>query len=167
MSISVLGFDPGIKLSGYGIIKKDNAGKLTAVDYGMIENTYPQSFPLYLKKIYDKVIQLMKEFRPHSIAIEEPFIARNPNAGLKIGQVVGVVGLAGIKEELEVFTYSTLAIKQAVTGYGMAEKKQVQEMVKKILSLDIKFKRVDISDALGAAICCVNSLDWSNKIKDS
>jgi len=165
MNSSVLGFDPGIKVSGYGIIDKNKAKELVAVDYGIIENTYPESFPLYLEKIYDTVIRLMKKFKPANIAIEEPFISRNPNAGLKIGQVVGVVSLAGIKEGLKVFGYSTLAIKQAVTGYGRAEKQQVQDMVKRILSLETKFKRIDISDALGAAICCMNSLDWSNKVK--
>jgi crossover junction endodeoxyribonuclease RuvC len=164
MDSSVLGFDPGIKVSGYGIIKKNNNAELRAVDYGIIENTYPESFPLYLEKIYNRVVQLIKKFKPDSIAIEEPFISRNPNAGLKLGQIVGVVSLAGMKEGLKVFGYSTLAIKQAVTGYGFAEKQQVQDMVKRILSLDIKFKRVDISDALGAAICCMNSMDWDDKI---
>ena len=166
MDSTVLGFDPGIKVSGYGIIRKDERKNFVAIDYGIIENTYPGSFPLYLEKIYNTVIKLVKKFKPASIAIEEPFIARNPNAGLKIGQIAGVVSLAGVKEGLKVFGYSTLAIKQAVTGYGMAEKHQVQDMVKKMLSLDIKFKRVDISDALGAAICCVNSLDWNDKIQD-
>lgn len=165
MDSIVLGFDPGIKVSGYGIVGKNNKSELTAIDYGIIENTFPESFPLYLAKIYDKVSKLMIEFKPVSIAIEEPFISRNPNAGLKIGQIAGVVSLAGIKQGLQVFGYSTLAIKQAVTGYGMAEKKQVQEMVKRLLSLDVKFERVDISDALGAAICCINSSDWSSKIK--
>ncbi len=165
MNFSVLGFDPGIKVSGYGIVAKDNKSKLTAIKYGIITNSSPESFPLYLEKIYNRVIQLMKRFKPNSIAIEEPFISRNPNAGLKIGQIVGVVSLAGIKEGLQVFGYSTLSIKQAVTGYGMAEKKQVQEMVKRFLSLDVKFERVDISDALGAAICCINSSDWSSRIK--
>lgn len=167
MNSPVFGFDPGIKFSGYGIVGKNNNSELTAVEYGIIENTSPESFPLYLEKIYDKVSKLMIEFKPVSIAIEEPFISRNPNAGLRIGQIVGVVSLAGIKQGLQVFGYSTLGIKQAVTGYGMAEKKQVQEMVKRILSLDVKFERVDISDALGAAICCMNSSDWQNKIKNN
>ena len=166
MNFSVLGFDPGIKVSGYGIIGRDKNEKLFAIDYGIIENTFPESFPLYLGKIYDKVLELIGEFKPVSVAIEEPFISRNPNAGLRIGQIVGVVSVAGIKHGLQVFGYSTLTIKQAVTGYGMAEKKQVQEMVKRFLSLDVKFKRVDISDALGAAICCINSSDWDDKIKN-
>lgn len=164
MNSPVLGFDPGIKVSGYGIIGKDKNGRIFAVDYGIIENTFRESFPLYLEKIYDKVLKLMIEFKPASVAIEEPFISRNPDAGLKIGQIAGVVSLAGIKQGLAVFGYSTLAIKQAVTGYGMADKKQVQEMVKRLLSLDVKFKRVDISDALGVAICCMNSSDWNDKI---
>ena len=167
MNSPVLGFDPGIKVSGYGIIKKDNNSELVTVDYGLIENTSPESYPLYLEKIYDRVIQLMKKFKPDSIAIEEPFISRNPNAGLRIGQIVGVVSLAGMKEGLKVFGYSTLAIKQAVTGYGWAEKQQVQDMVKRLLSLDAKLERVDISDALGAAICCIHSMDWQNKISNS
>lgn len=166
MDFVVLGFDPGIKVSGYGIVKKDNDSKLIAVDYGIIENIYPKSYPLYLENIYDRVSKLIKKFGPGSLAVEEPFISRNPNAGLKIGQIVGVVNLAGVKQGLKVFGYSTLAIKQAVTGYGMAEKRQVQEMVKRFLSLDVKFKRVDISDALGAAICCINSSDWRDRIKN-
>jgi len=165
MNSVVLGFDPGIKVSGYGIVGKGHDSKLAAIDYGIIENIYPKSYPLYLENIYDKVSQLIKKFSPDSLAVEEPFISRNPNAGLRIGQIVGVVSLAGVKRGLKVFGYSTLAIKQAVTGYGMAEKKQVQEMVKRFLSLDVKFKRVDISDALGAAICCMNSMDWNNKVK--
>ncbi|MCK4904900.1 crossover junction endodeoxyribonuclease RuvC [bacterium] len=166
MNSIVLGFDPGIKVSGYGIITKDNNAKLTTIDYGIIENTSPDSYPLYLEKIYDKVVQLIKKFKPDNIAVEEPFISRNPNAGLKIGQIVGVVGLVGIKKGLRVFGYSVLAVKQAVTGYGRAEKQQVQDMVKKMLSLDVEFKRVDISDALGVAICCMNSMDWDNRIQD-
>ena len=166
MSSSVLGFDPGIKVSGYGIVKKDQRKELIAVDYGIIENSSPDSFPLYLEKVYDKVVQIMRKFKPSSLAVEEPFIAKNPNVGLKIGQIVGVVSLAGIKEGLGVFGYSTLEIKQAVTGYGWAEKQQMQDMVKRLLSLEKDLGRYDVSDALGAAICCMNSMDWENKIRE-
>lgn len=166
MNVSVLGFDPGIKVSGYGIIEKGERKELAAVDYGIIENSYPESFPLYLEKIYDRVVQLMRKFKPESLAIEEPFISRNPNAGLKIGQVVGIVSLAGMKEGLKVFGYSTLEIKQAVTGYGWAEKHQVQDMVRRLLSLEKDLGRYDVSDALGAAICCMHSRDWENRVRE-
>ena len=108
----------------------------------------------------------MRKFEPSCIAIEEPFIARNPHVGLKIGQIFGVAGLAGIKEGLEVFGYSTLEIKQAVTGYGHAEKSQVQDMMKRMLSLKQDFKHADTADALAAAVCCMNSKDWESKIRD-
>lgn len=165
MSVSVLGFDPGIKVSGYGIVKKGQGKELIAVDYGIIKNSSPDSFPLYLEKIHDSVVQIMKKFKPCSFAIEEPFVAKNPHISLKIGQVFGVVSLVGIKEGLEVFSYSTLEIKQAVTGYGWAEKNQVQDMVKRLLSLDKDLGRYDVSDALGAAICCMHSRDWENKVR--
>jgi crossover junction endodeoxyribonuclease RuvC len=167
MNSSVLGFDPGIKVSGYGMVKKGAGEKLIAVDYGIIKNSSPDSFPLYLEKVYDRVVQIMRKFKPDSLAIEEPFIAKNPNVGLKIGQIVGVVSLAGIKEGIEVFGYSTLEIKQAVTGYGHAEKVQMQDMVKRLLLLEKDIGRYDMSDALGAAICRINSTDWENKISKS
>ena len=166
MNFRILGFDPGVKISGYGVVEKGEKGRIAAVDYGIIKNTFPDSFPLYLEKVYDFVVHIMKKLNPGCIAIEEPFIARNPHIGLKIGHVFGVAGLAGIKQGLEVFSYSTLEIKQAVTGYGHAEKSQVQDMVKRMLALEKDFERIDISDALGAAICCVNSIDWEYKIKN-
>lgn len=167
MNSRILGFDPGVKVSGYGVIQKCEEGKLVAVDYGIIKNTFPDSFPLYLEKVYDSIVRIMRKFSPSCIAIEEPFVARNPHVGLKIGKVFGVASLAGTKEGLEVFSYSTLEIKQAVTGYGRAEKSQVQDMMKRMLSLKEDFKHADTADALAAAVCCMNSRDWEKKIEKS
>lgn len=165
MNCCVLGFDPGIKISGYGLVERDQKNRLIPIDYGIITNSSEDYFPVYLEKIYNELTNIVGRFKPDSFAIEEPFLAKNPSIALKVGQVVGVVTLVGIKRGLKIFTYSTLQVKQAIVGYGRAEKSQVQEMARMLLSLKEKLHPDDIADALGVAICCLQCIDWEDKVK--
>jgi len=164
MVIQVLGFDPGIKISGYGLVKRNEENKLVSTAYGVIRNSSPDSFPAYLGKVYRELKRVLKEFELQSLAVEEPFLAKNPNIALKIGQIAGVASIVGIEEGLEVNSYSTLQVKQAVVGYGQATKEQMQEMVKRLLFLEEIPQPDDAADALGVAICHLQCLDWKQKV---
>ena len=166
MSYCVFGVDPGVQITGYGLVKKDEENRFVPVGQGIIKNSFKENFPLYLQKIYNKSVRIIEEFNPDTLAIEEPFLAKNPRIALKMGQIEGVVTLAGIHKGLEVYTYSTLQVKQAIVGYGRAEKSQVQEMVRIFLSLEEIPRPDDVADALGVAICRLQSMDWEDAIKD-
>ena len=166
MSYCVFGVDPGIQITGYGLVKKDEENRFISVDQGIIKNSFKENFPLYLEKIYNESVRIIEEFKPDTLAIEEPFLAKNPRIALKMGQIEGVATLAGIHKGLEVYTYSTLQVKQAIVGYGRAEKYQVQEMIRVFLSLEEIPRPDDVADALGVAICRLQSMDWEDAIKD-
>lgn len=148
----VLGIDPGIAVTGYGIVE-EKSRKLVLIGWGTINNSSQVSFSQRLGQLFQRVNDLIKDYKPEALSVEEPFLAKNPHMALRIGQARGVAILAGINAGLEVADYTPLQVKQAVVGYGRAEKEQVQEMVKILLGLE-KIPRPDhAADALGLAIC--------------
>lgn len=147
----ILGIDPGTRITGYGIIKK-TGNRLLHVDNGGIFTRADMNLADRLKLIYDGLCQVIKEYAPAVVAVEQIFLAKNPLSALKLGHARGVALLAGVNHGLPVYEYSALQVKSAVVGYGKAEKIQVQQMVKALLKLP-EIAQEDASDALAVAIC--------------
>lgn len=148
----ILGIDPGSAITGYGLVKEVGSS-LQAVDYGCIRTTPSQSLETRLHKIYLEVCQLIEKYKPAHFAVEELFFNKNVRTALTVGQARGVILLAGAQAGLPVHEYTPLQVKQAVVGYGRAEKAQIQFMVKTILALPAIPKPDDVADALAIAIC--------------
>jgi crossover junction endodeoxyribonuclease RuvC len=150
----VLGIDPGSRLTGYGVVRYQG-NKFEYLGSGCIR-VGDHDFPTRLKMIYQGISQLIEQFSPDSFAIEQVFLARNPDSALKLGQARGAAIVAATMQDLPVFEYSARQIKQAVVGTGAAKKEQVQHMVKQLLKLP-GTPQADAADALGVAICHAHS----------
>lgn len=160
----ILGIDPGIAIVGYGVIKcKGNNFK--ALEYGCINTDAREEFPNRLKIIYEELGKIIDKYEPDDLAIEELFFNKNVKTAIKVGQARGVEILACANKGLDIYEYTPLQIKQAVVGYGRAEKKQVQEMVKMFLNLENIPKPDDVADALAVAICHGSSLKFKEEFK--
>ena len=154
--MKILGIDPGYALMGYGVIEK-KGNKFTVCDYGSISTEAGAPMPLRLKFLYSSLMDIIAQWQPDEAAIEELFYNTNAKTVINVGQARGVAILACVNSGLEVTEYTPLQIKQALAGYGRAEKKQVQQMVKAILHLEKVPKPDDTADALAVAICHGNS----------
>jgi crossover junction endodeoxyribonuclease RuvC len=152
--VKILGIDPGSRATGYGIIEVVG-GSLNFVCCGVIRVVSGQSFPERLLEIYQGISEVIGGHRPDRVAIEEVFMAKNPSSALKLGHARGVLVLAAMQRQLPLAEYTPRQIKQAVAGYGNADKAQIQHMVKAILSL-AKNPSHDAADALAVAICHAN-----------
>ena len=152
----ICGIDPGIAIVGYGIIEFIG-NKFKVIDYGAITTDSNIDFPQRLKLVYDELNGILYKYNPDAVSIEELFFNKNAKTAIKIGQARGVQILAAINNGIEVFEYTPLQVKQGVVGYGRAEKKQVQEMVKLLLNLKKIPKPDDVADALAVAICHAHS----------
>jgi crossover junction endodeoxyribonuclease RuvC len=148
----ILGIDPGIATLGYGIVKYEG-NKFTSIDYGAITTQAKTPMPERLGIIYDSLSELIKQYKPDAIAVEELFFNKNVKTALIVGHARGVVLLAGYNSQVSTYEYTPLQVKQAVVGYGRAEKSQVQYMVKILLNLKEIPKPDDVADALAIAIC--------------
>lgn len=153
----ILGIDPGFADTGFGIISQQN-NKFEVLDYGSIKTAAKQKFPKRIAYIYQQVNSLIKKYRPDYIAVEKLFFHTNVTTAINVGQARGVVLLAAEEYKIPIYEYTPLQVKQALTGYGAADKKQLGQMVKSILNLDKIPRPDDASDALAVAICCFNSL---------
>ena len=147
----VLGIDPGFALVGFGVVDQVN-GRFEVVDYGVISTDKDQCFSDRLSIIYNGMCDLIKTYKPDAIAIEELFFFKNQKTVIPVAEARGVIVLAGIQNKMEMFEYTPLQIKQALTGNGRAEKKQIQYMVKSILGLEKIPKPDDAADAVAVAI---------------
>lgn len=161
--VRILGIDPGSSVTGYGIVE-ECADRLVHVENGEISVSSKSLFPRSLKRIYDTLQDVILEFTPHVVAVEDLFFYKNVKTALKLGHARGIAILAGVNAGLDVHEYSPLEIKQAVVGYGRATKGQIQEMVKELLNLPdiISF---DASDALAVAICHIHSIKMKDILK--
>ncbi|HXF84770.1 MAG TPA: crossover junction endodeoxyribonuclease RuvC [Anaerolineales bacterium] len=147
-----LGIDPGTATTGYGLVRLTREGNLVAVKYGVILTPKESPTPARLELLYDQLRALLKKYEPETAAVEKLFFQRNVTTALAVGQARGVVLLALQQAGIEAFEYTPNEIKQAVAGYGSAQKKQVQEMVRTLLLLDEIPKPDDAADALAVAI---------------
>ncbi len=148
----ILGIDPGYAIVGYGIIEYEKT-HFRVIDYGAITTAANTPFNLRLERIYDGTELLMKKYRPQAMSIEKVFYNSNAKTVIDVSQARGVLVLAAQKNEVGIFEYTPLQVKQSVVGYGRAEKKQVQEMTRLLLGLDGVPKPDDTADALAMAIC--------------
>lgn len=153
--LRVIGVDPGINHTGYGIISKVT-NKVTCLSKGSISSSVKLDFPLRLQKIYQSLGDIIKLWYPDIMAIEETIYAQNMKTALKLGQARGVVLLAGANFGLDIYEYSPKKIKSSVTGNGAATKEQVRFMITRILNLEKAPLSLDASDALAAALCHLN-----------
>ncbi|MDR2201351.1 MAG: crossover junction endodeoxyribonuclease RuvC [Clostridiales bacterium] len=161
----ILGIDPGYAAIGYGIIEK-KADKLTPLGYGVVKTGADESLPVRLAMIDEAVSGIIKKYRPDAVAVEELFFNTNVTTGIKVAQARGVILLCAVKECGHLFEYTPLQIKQALTGNGRAEKKQIQYMVRALLNLAEPVKPDDAADALAAAICHANTSEYMHRRVD-
>jgi crossover junction endodeoxyribonuclease RuvC len=159
----VLGIDCGGEYTGYGVVEMLDAGKLSYLTCGAVKLSPRQALPLRLSRIFTKLAELISEYQPDEVAIEDVFYALNIKSALKLGQVRGVAMLAAASAGLEVSEYSPLTIKSSVVGYGRAEKPQVQAMVTRLLDLASPPEPMDASDALAIAICHLHTAVTRNR----
>lgn len=151
-----LGVDPGTAIVGYAVVAEDR-GKLRLVVCDVITTPSTMAFPERLRVIFHGLSEVISEFRPQDVAVEELFFARNAKTAIAVGQGRGIVLLAAAEAGLAVSEYTPMQVKQAVQGYGSATKHQVGEMVKMLLKLDAVPKPDDAADAAAIAICHLHS----------
>lgn len=153
--------DPGSYATGYGVIESRN-NALVFVNAGVIRLSSEGNLFNRLDKLYSSLRKVIKELRPEVAGIEKVFSSKNPKSSLTLGHARGVAILAAVHEGLEVYEYTPTEVKLAVAGYGRADKKQIQQMVKIILNLQ-KAPAQDASDALAVAICHAHSMETLRK----
>lgn len=153
--IRAIGIDPGSRFTGYGIVEGDG-NRLRHVANGTIRIPGTLPFPERLKIIYDQLMGIVAQCRPVCMAVEDVFFAKNVKSALRLGQARGAAILVGVNSELPVYEYSALQIKQAVAGYGRADKDQVGEMIRYLFCLREPLN-TNASDALAVAVCHLNT----------
>lgn len=160
--MKILGIDPGIGKIGWGLIE-EKAGKLTALSFDCLETPPKTSLESRLLSINQYLTKLIKEIQPDAVAVEELFFAANAKTALMVGQGRGVILLTIAQAQIPLFSYTPLQVKQAITGYGRAEKRQVQKMVQSLLCLEQLPKQDDAADALAIAITHAMSYKIKNR----
>jgi crossover junction endodeoxyribonuclease RuvC len=150
--MKILGLDPGTGIFGFGIIELNRKNQPKMLDYGVISTPPHTPLPDRLLDIYNSLHDIISAKKPDMVSIEKLFFAKNITTGISVAHARGIAVLVARQENLPIFEYTPLQIKQTLTGYGRAEKKQVQEMVKAHLKLDQIPKPDDAADALAAAI---------------
>lgn len=163
--MKILGIDPGYAILGYGVIEK-TGNRFRVCSYGSITTEASMAMEDRLEHLYDSLREIIDEERPEVAAIEQLFFNTNAKTAIMVGQARGVAVLACRKGGLEIEEYTPLQIKQALVGYGRADKQQVQWMVKTMLNLSEVPKPDDTADALAAAICHGHSADTRKRLKE-
>ncbi len=158
----VVGFDPGTARLGYGVVAGDDAP--SPLDYGVIETAAGEPMAERLKLLYEHVCEILRTYHPSVCAIEQLFFSRNVTTALSVGQARGIVMLAAAQAGLKVVEYTPAEVKQAVSGYGKADKSQMQEMVRLILGLQEIPYPDDAADALAVALCHIQSAHFRSAI---
>jgi crossover junction endodeoxyribonuclease RuvC len=154
----IIGIDPGTGILGFGVIDATGGGKATLIDAGVIRTKAHQPLDERLEEIYNSLCEIIAETKPRIMVVERLFFAQNITTAISVSHARGVAMLAGKLAGLEIVEYTPLQIKQALTGYGRADKKQIQEMVKVILGLREVPKPDDCADALAGALMHASAL---------
>lgn len=159
----ILGIDPGFAITGYSVI--DYIGnKFNLITSGAILTEAHTSFPLRLETIYRQLDEIITAYKPETMSIEELFFNNNAKTAINVAQARGVILMTARIHNIDIFEYTPLQVKQAVVGYGRADKMQVQRMVKIILNVEQLPKLDDITDSMAIAICHAHSAKFSEKL---
>lgn len=162
----ILGIDPGTATTGWGVIDCENQ-KVKALGYDYISTKAGLALSKRLYIIYNSLHEIILKYKPDVVAVEELFFTKNVKTAIAVAHARGVILFAAEEMGLEVAEYTPLQIKQAITGYGRADKKQMQYMTKQILGLEKVPSPDDVADALSAALCHYNSYKWNKKVLQS
>lgn len=152
VSVRILGIDPGLATIGFGVLEKDSRGQAIPIDYGVILTPKEETLPTRLAMIEQSLEKLIDKYQPQEIALEELFFNDNRKTAINVAQARGVILLTCVKKCGRLYEYTPLQIKQALTGYGRADKRQIQEMVKTLLKLKSIPKPDDAADAVAVAL---------------
>jgi crossover junction endodeoxyribonuclease RuvC len=163
--VLVLGIDPGTAITGFGLVREDDRG-LALVEYGAITTPSGEPLPERLQVIYRGLAEVIGRHQPEAAAVEELFFSRNVRTALSVGHARGVVLLALADAGLPIHEYKPLEVKRAITGYGGADKHQVQEMVRLLLHLDEAPQPDDAADAVAVAVCHIHSARMATLIAE-
>ena len=155
--VIILGIDPGTATTGYGLVTEDEAGEARLVRYGVITTAPGVPMPERLLAIHRELTAVIATHAPDAVAVESLFFGRNVTTALTVGQARGVVLLAAAQAGLPIYEYKPAEVKQALAGYGAADKRQMQEMVRILLGLDDIPRPDDAADAVAVAICHLHS----------
>lgn len=148
----ILGIDPGTNIMGYGIVHQKGP-KLSLISFGVVHLSKYSNQPLKLKKIFERTLGLIDEYKPDEMALEAPFFGKNVQSMLKLGRAQGVAMAAGLYRDIPIFEYLPKKIKQSITGNGNASKEQVAAMLKGMFDFKEIPKNLDATDGLAAAVC--------------
>ena len=148
----ILGIDPGTNVMGYGLIHCKGE-KMSVIQFGVIHLSKYKNHEIKLKKIFDRVTELIKEYLPDEVALEAPFFGKNVQSMLKLGRAQGVAMAAALNRDTPIHEYAPKKVKQSVTGNGNASKEQVAHMIQMLLKFEKAPKLLDATDALAVAIC--------------
>lgn len=161
----ILGIDPGTATTGFGVIKtqKNKGLRPEVIDYGCILTSPKQTAGERLQIIHREILKLIKKYEPGALAIENVYFFKNLKTAMPVSEAKGVILLSAAQKKIPVYAFTPLQVKMTIAGYGRAEKKQVQKMIKILLGLKEIPKTDDAADALGIALCC--SFQRNNKIK--
>jgi crossover junction endodeoxyribonuclease RuvC len=152
----ILGIDPGTAITGWGVVV-ERQGTLQALGFGVIRTPSTEALSARLVTIYDELSAVLLHYQPDAVGVEELFFSKNARTALSVGHARGVVLLTVAQQQTPLFHYKPSQVKQAVTGYGAADKRQIQEMVRLLLGLDAIPQPDDAADALAVAICHLHS----------
>lgn len=158
--MQVLGIDPGVATTGYGLITQLPDGGIQAVHYGVIRTKAGLALPERLQTIYEELQEILTLHQPLHAAVEKLYFQRNVSTAIAVGEARGICLLALSQAGISIGEYTPLEVKQAVTGYGAADKRQVQVMVQTLLQLESLPKPDDAADALAVAICHISHLQY-------
>lgn len=158
----ILGIDPGYGTMGYGVIEKLPNGNTVPVDYGVVVTPKEESFPVRLAILEEGLNKIFGKFKPDEIAVEELFFSKNVTTGIPVAHARGVILLASVKYCGRLFEYTPNEIKQALTGYGKADKVQMMHVVQSILKLKSVPRPDDAADALAVALCHAHTSRFGN-----
>lgn len=162
-----LGIDPGTGTTGYGVVGLTHDGDFELVAYGVIRTPPRTPMHLRLQELFNDLRDLIDEFRPQALAVEKLFFGRNVTTAITVGQARGIVLLAAALAQLDVAEYTPAEIKQAIAGYGNADKRQVQEMVQRMLDLSEIPRPDDAADGVAIAVCHLQSFTYHRRLADA
>ena len=148
-----LGIDPGLATMGYGVLEKDRNGNVKVLDYGVVLTPKEENLPVRLALLEEGIGKILDKFKPDEIAVEELFFSKNVTTGIAVAHARGVTLLTCVKRCGRLFEYTPMQIKQALTGYGKADKRQMQQVTAQLLRLKSIPRPDDAADALAVALC--------------